>query len=502
MSIIEQGGTEDPISPHSGLEHTRLSWWHIAAISIFYLALNFHWVALGVIVLPSQVAYIAGDAHKGTALATVVIPGAFVALIANPLFGFLSDRTRGKLAYWGKRRPYIFIGTLGNVIVLIWMAVAPSIFILAIAYSLVQFFSNAAQASFHALLPDVVSQEQRGTASGVMGLMTVIGGILGTVVAGLFIDASKPAAQYHQGLQITYGLMILVMIIFMLITIFSVHENQTSIQTDKPELADPVAGVQRTSWLTRSLLITIAGTIIAMMVLWGVLTFWNNLARGSQISQDWQQVLLEMVATIGILRIFEFNPRRNPDFAWVLVTRLVMMMGIYTLQNFLQYYMQDVIRVQHPEQETTKFIIVTALFSLISTFAVGRLSDRYGRKRMIYLAGSLMALVGVVFIFTQSLLLVLIAGGIFGLGYGAYQSVDWALVADVLPSREHFARDMGIWNISLSISQILAPVLGGPLIDYFKQHGHPVLGYKLLFIMAIIYCIIGTVTVRFIKKAH
>ncbi|MBO0796486.1 MAG: hypothetical protein J2P36_36830, partial [Ktedonobacteraceae bacterium] len=110
--------------------------------------------------------------------------------------------------------------------------------------------------------------------------------------------------------------------------------------------------------------------------------------------------------------------------------------------------------------------------------------------------------VGLVFVITHSLPLVLAAGALFGLGYGAYGSVDWALVADVLPSDRNFARDMGVWNIALSLPQVVAPVLGGPLIDHFTRAGNPVLGFQLLFIMAIGFCVLGTVTVRFIRGAR
>ena len=106
-----------------------------------------------------------------------------------------------------------------------------------------------------------------------------------------------------------------------------------------------------------------------------------------------------------------------------------MMLGIYTIQDFLQYYMRDVIGAAHPEQATTNFLILVSLTSLVSAFIAGWLSDHFGRKRLVYLSGAFMLLVGFIFVFTHSFVIVMVAGMLFGLGYGAYQSVDWALVA-------------------------------------------------------------------------
>ncbi len=448
-----------------------------------------------------------GESYKGEALAIVLVPGAFVALFSNPLFGLLSDRTRGKLATWGRRRPYIVIGTLVNIAGLFWMATARDIPSLAIAMVIVQFSNNAAQAPFHALLPDIVPAEQRGLVSGVMGLLLTAGSIAGVVVAGMFIDATKPFSLYQQGLWLTYGIIMAVMVALMLITIISVRERtgmsaQIAALEDDQTVKEPSLPAQsaRRPLLSRSFVLTTTWTIVAVGVVWGAMALWNGLhIAGIEISGEVQQMILEVVATVGLLRMFDFRPRRDPDFAWVFATRLLMMLGIYTIQTFLQFYMKDVVGVAHPEQQTTNFVIILSLTSLISAFAVGWLSDHFGRKRMVYISGGLMALVGFIFIVTHSLPIVLAAGAIFGLGYGAYVSVDWALVADVLPSHRNYARDMGVWNISLSLPQVIAPVLGGPLIDSFTRSGHTVLGFQLLFAMAIAYCVLGTVTVRYIK---
>jgi len=514
MATLEPGSEELTSSRRLSISLPRLRWTQILSISIFWLALNFHWAALGIIILPSQVFKLVGELHKGEALAFVLVPGAFVALFSNPLFGLLSDRTRGRLMAWGRRRPYILIGTLVNVGGLIWMAVAPDILSLTIAYVIVQFSNNAATAPFHALLPDVVPAEQRGLASGVMGLLSIAGSIGGVIIAGLFIDAAKPLSAYQQGLWLTYGIIIAVLVALMLITIFSVRERQSvSAQIAAQEAAEPIPAYNTAvtqeasagqsvsrSWLSRSTVLNAVGTLIIVLAVWGIMALWNVLNIANlQISGDVQQVVLETIATIGILRLFDFNPRRDPDFAWVLLTRLVMMMGIYTVQDFLQFYMRDAVKVAHPEQQTTNFIIILSLTSLVSALAAGWLSDRFGRKRIVYISGTFMALVGLIFIVTQSLPIVLAAGAIFGLGYGAYVSVDWALVADVLPSHHNYARDMGVWNISLSIPQVIAPVIGGPLLDSFTHSGQPVLGFQILFAMSIAYCIIGTITVRYIR---
>lgn len=504
MATLNQEGAELLPPRRSAVELPRLRWTQILAISIFAFAFNFHWAALLTIILPSQVFKLVGDLQKGTALAFVLVPGAFVSLFANPLFGWLSDRTHGRLATWGRRRPYILVGTLVNVAALVWMASARDIPTLALAYIVVQFSSNAAQAPFHALLPDIVAPEQRGLTSGVIGLLTIVGTIAGTIVSGMFIDASRPFPAYQQSLWLVYGIIMAVMIILMLVTIFSVRDHRRV--TADASLPDEVGAKghvvvsARLPWLSRSLLVTLAGTALAIALAWGLMTFWNAThGPGLQLDSNIQQVVLEVLATVGILRLFDFNPRRDPDFAWVLVTRLVMMLGIYTISTFLQFYMRDAVGVAHPEQATTNFIILVSLTSLVSAFTAGWLSDRFGRKRLVYISGFMMALVGVVFVITHSYVLVVAAGAIFGLGYGAYQSVDWALVADVLPSDKNFARDMGVWNIALSLPQVIAPVLGGPIIDSFTRVHNPVLGFQVLFTMAIIYCVIGTVTVRFIR---
>ena len=75
----------------------------------------------------------------------------------------------------------------------------------------------------------------------------------------------------------------------------------------------------------------------------------------------------------------------------------------------------------------TLFLPVLLLFALPTSLIAGWLSDRHGRKVMVYTAGAVMTAVCVVFILFQNQYGSLIAAAFFGIGYGAYTSVDWAL---------------------------------------------------------------------------
>jgi hypothetical protein len=59
------------------------------------------------------------------------------------------------------------------------------------------------------------------------------------------------------------------------------------------------------------------------------------------------------------------------------------------------------------------------------------------------LAGGIQAATAVGMIFLPNMNAVVVLGLFFGLGYGAYQSVDFALAADVLPDTKSAAKDLG-----------------------------------------------------------
>src|SRR5713226_8508051 len=163
---------------------SRLTQLDFIVLSIYWVAIGYLWNSLGGLILPNLVEQLVGNAHKGVALGVMEGIGSLMAVVWQPIVGAYSDRTRTR---FGRRHPFIAIGTLGDVIFLVGIALSGSYWLVVVFYFLLQTSSNTAQGPYQGLLPDVVPQDQRGNASGYYGVSNVLGVLLGTVGAGYIL---------------------------------------------------------------------------------------------------------------------------------------------------------------------------------------------------------------------------------------------------------------------------------------------------------------------------
>ncbi|MEU9455629.1 MFS transporter [Streptomyces sp. NPDC048277] len=117
---------------------------------------------------------------KETMLAWVTGIGAVVSLLANPVFGALSDRTTSR---WGRRTPWIVVGTAGGALSLLLLAGAGGLWTMTLGWCLVQLALNAAFAAVTAAVPDRVPRLQRGRVGGWLGAAQILGVVGGTGLA-------------------------------------------------------------------------------------------------------------------------------------------------------------------------------------------------------------------------------------------------------------------------------------------------------------------------------
>ncbi len=144
------------------------------------------------------------DQVVGT-LGLITSLGAFSALFFDPVFGRLSDRTTSR---FGRRRPWLLIGSGGLIGALVLIALAPNPAVVGIGWVLGQMLANAAVSAHTASIADQLPTVQRGKVSGAIGvaqqaatlgaayaaqflgsqmlLLFLVPGIVGLVLVGLY----------------------------------------------------------------------------------------------------------------------------------------------------------------------------------------------------------------------------------------------------------------------------------------------------------------------------
>src|SRR5258708_35159442 len=160
---------------------TRVSRVGLGFISAYAAAYFGSWIAIltpVIVTLALRIQQI-NPAGKAASLSLVLGIGAIFALVANPFFGKLSDRTRSR---FGMRRPWLIAGVTSGTIGLLIIAFAPNILLVLVGWCIAQAGFNALLAVVGALLPDQVPEEQRGLVSGVLGMCQSLAIVAGAVL--------------------------------------------------------------------------------------------------------------------------------------------------------------------------------------------------------------------------------------------------------------------------------------------------------------------------------
>ncbi len=225
--VATAAGNDDPPPPVKGLR--RLLAWIIPANLGIYLI----WGAVPGILLPHQITLLFGEADKVANLTIVATIGAFAAMVAQPIAGQISDRTRSR---FGRRAPWMLLGALAGGLALVGLAFADSLAGVVIAWTLVQICYNFAQGPLSAVLPDRVPLSRRGLFAALSGIGLMVGAIGGQVVGSLFFNSLT--AGY-----ITFAVVALAMMA--LFNLFNPDYPSTKLQPEPFKLGDFL----RTFWV-------------------------------------------------------------------------------------------------------------------------------------------------------------------------------------------------------------------------------------------------------------
>jgi MFS family permease len=207
------------------------------------------------------------------------------------------------------------------------------------------------------------------------------------------------------------------------------------------------------------------------------------------------------------------DPVQHTDFFLVFVSRTFYYMGV-SVQTFMLFYFRDVIHSNDPQADVAYLALLAQVAGAIVCVPMGLLSNRCGRKPLIYLSSAILIGTYLFLMLFQSRAMALIGGAIYGIGNGTYLSVDYALACDTIPSKDNAARYLGIWGVGAFIGTLLGPLLIGPALLYFGTHGsgpheqqldgtsvYDPLGYVSILLIGCICFAAGAITVMPVRSA-
>jgi MFS family permease len=131
-------------------------------------------------VLLAQQAEVVSPGHKEFVFGLVTGVGSAVSVVANPLFGALSDRTTSR---FGRRLPWVVLGALAGAFALLVLARADTVWLMVGAWCLAQGGLNAMFAALTATVPDQVPVRQRGVVGGWVAVSQTLGIVGGVGIA-------------------------------------------------------------------------------------------------------------------------------------------------------------------------------------------------------------------------------------------------------------------------------------------------------------------------------
>jgi len=440
-----------------------IRWYDYITINIFYFGLTARSQTLTPLVLPLLVQVFMGDAVKGAAYGNMRLWALMLAVLVQGLVGILSDRSTSR---FGRRRPFILIGGVTEVLVFLGIGVIAATlegptgyWVLFGAYILSMLSSNTGHAAVQGLIPDIVPESKHGIFSGVKAFFEL------------------PAPLIFVSFVITklvetgnlWGALLVLSAVVLISTLLAMFAPEKPIKEPPYEL----------DW--QPILRLVAMTAIFTVVILGsgaLVNYVNSLTAA--LPETTGLIVTAAVGVLGMVIAVVLGtwasvrvsiggraPGDRQSFTWWVVNRLAFLVGSTNLASFVLYFLQE----RFPNLEgaeaagpTAMLVMFVGVAILISSIPAGWLTDKLGRKRVCAFSGVL-AMVGTIVVTTSINMTLLYVGGLLvGIAIGFFYSASWALGTTLVP-KEAAGRYLGIQNLAGAGAGAIGAYIGGPIGD-------------------------------------
>lgn len=401
---------------------------HLARISLYWLGLTAIDGAVGLFA-QNQLnfgPYAVPELEIGRTLFLISLPVGIISILVQPTVGSISDYT---VSRWGRRKPYIVVGSLLDLVFLVGIASANSVLALAAFTLLLSFSTNIARGPFQGYVPDLVADQQVGFASAMVGLMQILGNVVGFLAVSIAVLIGR--------IELSIFLVAVVELLTMAAVVLKVEPGR------------PPKDRAGRSWAS------IGG-------------------------ETWGTDIL-----------------RERSYVWLLTSRFFFLMAGSVLVNLLITYLKQTHGLDEKAASGvyTIALVLVVLGNLVSIVPSARISDRIGRKPVIY-TSCVIGFVGITLAaVAPGVPIAVIGAALFGASAGTFLAVDWALMTDIIP-RASSGRYMGLSNVATTASTIFAVMTGGLVIDAVNTIVGVGTGPRAAYLLGAAYYIVAAIALR------
>ncbi|HZR42819.1 MAG TPA: MFS transporter [Ktedonobacteraceae bacterium] len=324
----------------------------------------------------------------------------------------------------GRRFPWILVGMLLLLLAMLLLAVVSTVILLGVGAVLLQIAINVILAALSAIIPDQVPLKQRATVSAFGAMAPLVGGVLGQL---LVVEVIK---------DLSTSFLVLAQVSVCLLMLFLLSLREMPLPKD----------------------------------------------------------VVTPFRLVDLASVFWLNPKTHRDFALAWLARCLIFLVSTTLINYLFYLLQDWAHYTQVSggsiaQGVQMWYTVYVSCLFVSALAFGVLSDKLQHRKPFVIASSLVMTAGLLLLTLFPMwLMVLLAAGIIGAGFGTYLAVDLALVSQLLPTAHHRGKDLGLMNAAIFLPMLIGPGIAGIALGGFHS-------YALLFIVLALAAVLAAVLI-------
>jgi MFS family permease len=439
----------------------RPRWLDYVTINSYWFALTARSQALSPLIIPLLVQQFVGEGAKGAFVGILRLWALMAAVLVQSLIGMLSDRSRSP---WGRRRPFIVVGAVGELIILAALGFVPGLAgttgyrVLFSLYILSMVASNTAHAATQALIPDLVPDARKGLYSGVKALFELP---LPMIFVSLVVGRLVARGNVWGGLAALGGAIVACTVLTLWVPEKPYREPLPALDW-RPFL--------RLAAMTAAFTAAILGTGAAVRGLVTLAT--HQGANTGRLAVAVVGVAGMLVASVlGVWLCIRIGlgdmARGHRSFTWWVVNRLICLVASTNLGQFMIFFLQE----RFPEFQglsaagpATVVLMVVGLFMLLVALPSGLLADRVSKRLLMLIAG-LVASTGALIVVSLPQMMAVYAGSaLVGVGMGVFYAANWALGTAIVP-KDRAGQFLGLSNLAGAGAGAIGAYIGGPLAD-------------------------------------